>query len=190
MKNKYTLLLVSLFTFFIFNTSVKAQAPFKYLTYIFPSDSLKGFDETTYNQMALQGGYFGPEYHVFMYSVKRNFINDKYGIKNPTTGWLKNGVGLTPGSNAKGPGNNTIMGAPCANEDFEASPLGLITTSLTGWQLAEGQNMYLSPGGSCTMNGCCPTVPGNNAWVVATPLVGDPVIGTIPNSPFGASVPK
>lgn len=89
MKNKFLSLIVSVFALFIFNTSVKAQAPFKYLTYIFPSDSLKGFDEATFKQIALQGGYFGPEYHVFMYSVKRNFINEKYGFKNPTTGFLK-----------------------------------------------------------------------------------------------------
>jgi gliding motility-associated-like protein len=184
MKNKSRVLFLSFFALFLFNASIKAQAPFQYLTYIFPSDSLAGFDQNMYDQMALQGGYFGPEYHVFMYTVKRNFINEKYNYTNPTKGYLKSGSGY--GANAKG-GNNTVMGAPCANEDFEASPVGLVTGSLTGWQLAEGQNIYLNPGGSCTMNGCCPTFPSNNAWVMSTPVTGDPVMGTIPASPLGGT---
>jgi gliding motility-associated-like protein len=184
MKNKSRVLFLSFFALFLFSANIKAQAPFRYLTYIFPSDSISGFDEPTYKQIALQGGYFGSEYHVFMYTVKRNYINEKYGIKNPTTGFLK--TGLPNGSNARGPGN-VVMGAPCANEDFEASPTGLVTGALTGWQLAEGQNNYLAPGGSCTMNGCCPTFPSNNAWVMATPVTGDPVMGTIPNSPLGGT---
>ena len=77
MKRNFLKLLVSVFALFIIG-NVNAQAPFKYLTYIFPPDSLKGFDEAQANKDALNNGYFGPEYHVFMYTVKRNFINQKF----------------------------------------------------------------------------------------------------------------
>lgn len=92
MKNKLIAVLSSAFALvFCVNTSV-AQAPFKYLTYIFPSDSLQGFDENAAKQEALNRGFFGPEYHVMMYSQKRHFINQKYGYNNGPT---MNAKGLT-----------------------------------------------------------------------------------------------
>jgi len=78
MKRNFLKLIVSAFALFIIGNA-NAQAPFKYLTYIFPPDSLQGFDEAQANKDALNYGYFGPEYHVFMYTVKRNFINQKFG---------------------------------------------------------------------------------------------------------------
>jgi hypothetical protein len=172
MKNKLTILYSALALIFVFNTS-NAQAPFRYLSYAFPSDSLVGFDEDAAKKEALDNGYFGPEYHVVMYTMKRSYINHKYGY-------------TTTSSNAKG-SNPVIAAAPCINEDFEASPLGLVTSTLTGWQISEGQNQYIAPGGSCSMNGCCPKFPTNNAWIVNTPLAGDPVMGTIPVSPLGGT---
>ncbi|MGZ3930859.1 MAG: hypothetical protein ACXVP0_05685, partial [Bacteroidia bacterium] len=77
MKNQFTKIIACIFTVvFLINNSY-AQAPFKYLTYIFPSDSLKGFDEEGAKQQALAGGFFGSEYHVIMYHMKRNYINNK-----------------------------------------------------------------------------------------------------------------
>jgi hypothetical protein len=184
MKNYFSKLVLSLAALFIIGNA-NAQAPFKYLSYIFPADSLQGFDEKQANQDAMQYGYFGSEYHVFMYTVKRNFINQKYGY-TPNPGMNSKTI-IGNGAGNKGPGGNTINSAPCINEDFEASPTGLVTSTLAGWSVAEGQNNYINPGGSCTMNGCCPTFPTNNAWVVSTPLAGDPVIGTVPNSPLGGT---
>jgi len=96
---------------FVFSSNINAQAPFKYLTYIFPADSLKGFDATQANNEALSRGFFGSEYHVIMYSMKRDFINKKYGYS----------YGATLGTNAKGPSTPVINSAPCVNEDFESS---------------------------------------------------------------------
>ncbi len=184
MKNKSLPLILSLFTLFIFNTNVvKAQAPFKYLTYIFPSDSLKGFDEAAANKEALDRGFFGSEYHVIMYSQKRDFINKKYGYT----------YGTTMGSNAKGgPSTPSINAAPCVNEDFESSPsststttVGTIGTSLLGWQASWGQNSGIN--GSCTQAGCCPNAGSTDAWIRTTPWTAPAPLGVIPASPFGGT---
>src|SRR4051812_1233782 len=108
----------------------------KFLSYVFPSDSLNGFDEATVNANALQDGFFGSEYKVFMYRAKRNFINTKYGYYNPSVY-----------ANAKGP-DPIVNAAPCVNEDFEASPVGVLGSVLAGWTISQGQN-----NGSCAMLG-------------------------------------
>jgi len=112
MKKVFLKLVLGAFALTMISNNCNAQAPFKYLTYIFPADSLKGFDETAANNEALSRGFFGPEYHVIMYSMKRDFINKKYGFT----------YGTTFGSNAKGPNTPSINAAPCINEDFESSP--------------------------------------------------------------------
>lgn len=165
---------LSLFTGILclfFSTDLFSQSDrFKYLCYVFPSDSLSGFDEISTKQNALDRGFFGSEYKVFMYRAKRNFINEKYGYNQNT--FLNNAKGSTP----------IINTAPCVNEDFEASPVGLVGATLAGWTISEGSNS-----GSCTMAGCCPTAGGLDAWIRTTPYVSGTTIGTIPNSPFGGT---
>jgi gliding motility-associated-like protein len=164
--------------------SAEAQAPFKYLTYIFPSDSLAGFDEKAANQEALSRGFFGPEYHVIMYSMKRDFINKKYGYYpygGSSSSW-----------NAKGPQTPVINAAPCVNEDFESSPsstststVGTIGNTLLGWQVSWGQNSGIN--GSCTQSGCCPNPGSTDAWVRQTPWTAPAPLGVIGASPFGGT---
>ena len=161
--------------FFIFSVNIKSQnqANLKYLSYIFSSDSLNGFDEISLNRQALQRGFFGNEYKVFMYRSKREFINAKYRYsQNPS---MNSNYGL------KG-GNPIINAAPCVNEDFEASPVGIIAGALAGWTISEGSNT-----GSCIMGGCCPTFPTNNAWIRATPFACPAPLTLIPNSPLGGT---
>ncbi|MBK7666170.1 MAG: gliding motility-associated C-terminal domain-containing protein [Sphingobacteriaceae bacterium] len=183
MKNKLFSLVAILFAVFIFNTTANAQAPFKYLTYIFPSDSMQGFDENAAKNEALSRGFFGSEYHVIMYSMKRDYINKKYGYT----------YGTTFGSNAKGgPSTPSINAAPCINEDFESSPstistttVGTIGTGLVGWTASWGQNSGVN--GSCTQAGCCPNAGSTDAWIRTTPWTAPAPLGVIPASPFGGT---
>ena len=79
MKNFLSLSLLILVCFFISNQGAYGQSSrLKYKTYVFPSDSLAGFDEMSANSEALTYGFFGTEYKVYMYRAKRNFINNKY----------------------------------------------------------------------------------------------------------------
>ncbi|MBL7894079.1 MAG: gliding motility-associated C-terminal domain-containing protein [Bacteroidia bacterium] len=180
MKNKITKFFFSAIALVFLSNLAMAQAPFKYLTYVFPADSLKGFDEEVAKQEALSRGMVGSEYYVIMYSMKRDYINKKYGYY--TAG---------PNSNAKG-SNPVINAAPCVNEDFESSPsttstntVGTIGTSLLGWQASWGQNSGIN--GSCTQNGCCPNANVTDAWIRTTPWTAPAPLGVIPASPFGGT---
>jgi gliding motility-associated-like protein len=154
------------------NSFAQQSARLKYLSYVFPQDSLSGFHEHAANRAALRGGFFGLEYKVFMYRAKRNYINKKYGFSPPPSMDSYGAKGSTP----------VVNGAPCVNEDFEASPVGLVGPTLSGWTISEGSNTS-----SCSMGGCCPTAGGNDAWVRTTPYVSGLLIGTIPNSPLGGT---
>lgn len=131
------------------------------------NDSLKGFDEQFYKQDALQRGFFGTEYNVYMYQSKKAYIAKKYNLNTNQNPY---------GSNLK-PGPATINAAPCVNEDFEAG-------NFTGWTVSQGQNV--STGGSCTMAGCCPSV-SINSWIRTTPYAGPLPLGVIPASPLGGT---
>jgi hypothetical protein len=162
MKKLFAILLV------VLGNLVNAQSSrLTYLSYTFPQDSLDGFNEAGASKAALTHGFFGLEYKVFMYRAKRNFINKKYGFE------------LNSYKNAE---EQKINIAPCVNEDFEASPVGSVS-AVTGWTITEGQNTS-----SCAMMNCCSAVAtGSNSWIRTTPIAGDPVLGTIPNSPLGGT---
>lgn len=142
----------------------------RFLSYVFPSDSIKGFNDLRASNQALHGGYFGTEYKVFMYRAKRDFINKKYNLESG----MYSSKGVSPVINA----------APCVNEGFEASPVGLVGATLAGWTISEGSN-----NSSCTMGGCCPTAGGLDAWIRTTPYNPGATysIGVIPNSPLGGT---
>lgn len=152
------------------NSFAQQSERLKYLSYVFPPDSLSGFNETNANAEALSRGFFGLEYKVFMYRAKREFINKKYGYSPP------------PSMNSARVSGPVINNAPCVNEDFEASPVGQVGATLSGWNISEGSNSN-----SCTMGGCCPTAGGPDAWIRTTPFVTGSNIGTIPNSPLGGT---
>jgi hypothetical protein len=172
--NKF--LLNSVLVTFLFCGGSLLSQNFRYVSYIFPSDSLRGFDEVSANQDALNRGFFGKEYKIFMYRAKRDFINKKYGYYVPS---------LTTAFNK----NNSVMNAPCINEDFEASPttvstnsVGAVGTSLAGWTISTGNNIS-----SCTMAGCCSSSGSYMAWVRATPYTTLAPLNLIPNSPLGGT---
>jgi gliding motility-associated-like protein len=162
----FLVLICSLFC----STNLLSQQNLKYLSYVFASDSIQGFDENTAKQDAFNRGFFGNEYKVYMYRAKRDFITQKYGYSPRPS--MDNAKGSSPVVNA----------APCVNEDFEASPVGQVGATLSGWTIGQGQN-----NSSCTMGGCCPTAGGTDAWIRTTPYVTGTNIGTIPNSPFGGT---
>ena len=126
-----------------------------YYMYIFPSDSIQGFDQNNTNQEALARKCFGVEYHMFNYWEKRRFINQKYNltpstVSNPTSSSY----------NARPIISQTMQvnAAPCVNEGFESSPATVLSTAaaainnvLTGWQVTNANTM-LSPYNNCTSN--------------------------------------
>ncbi len=158
----------------------------RYLSYVFPKDSLAGFDENAAKQGAMQTMAFGIEYHYYMYWAKRNYINNKYGVNlyDPNSS-----IGFKPVIPTA-----SINAAPCVNEDFEASPATTLSTpaaavgnNLAGWQVSTGQNSGAN--GSCLQTGCCPTAGSNLVFVRQTPWT-DPApgpMGVIGASPFGGN---
>ncbi len=154
----------------LYSQTDKQSTRLKYLSYVFPADSLSGFNEVGNSNAALSGGFFGIEYKIYMYRAKRNYINKKYHYSPPPS--MDSFKGSTPVINA----------APCVNEDFEASPLGQVGATLSGWIISQGQNTS-----SCTMGGCCPTAGGLDAYIRNTPYVTGQLIGTIPASPLGGT---
>lgn len=164
MKKIFTIVLLCLGLSFSYS-----QTRLAYLAYVFPSDSLNGFNEENAKQEALRRGFFGKEYKVFMYRAKRNYINAKYGYDNSLT--YKYELPVVPNA------------APCVNEDFEASTVGTVT-AVNGWTLSQGQNTA-----SCTMGGCCPTtVTPGNVFIRSTPhVVTGTANFTVPASPLGGT---
>ncbi|MCC6372214.1 MAG: hypothetical protein IT236_14515, partial [Bacteroidia bacterium] len=149
-------------------------------------DSLKGFDEAKIKAELLTKGVFGSEYNSYIKVLKRRYINDKYGIapkieylpqNNPSPVGTQN----LPVSGKNIGGGSVINVAPCVNEDFESTLPAQYTTSnaVTGWTVS-----------SMNTNGCNlgPYSPGSSEfWIVSTPILGFPTVGTIPNSPLGGT---
>lgn len=165
----------------LFSNYFVAQKQLKYLDYVFPNDSLAGFNHKKADSIILAHYFFGIEYKVMMYKMKRDFINTKYGYYNPLIN-----------STSQKPSPPTINAAPCVNEDFEAATATTGTTAATaigntlaGWTVTQGQNTGIN--GSCLQTGCCPTVGSTDAWVRTTPYTAPAPLGTIPNSPLGGT---
>ena len=154
--------------------------PLSYLDYVFPQDSLAGFRGKQADSIILAHHYFGIEYKVILYKMKRDFVNAKYGYSIPNYNQVIKGA------------PNVINAAPCVNEDFEASPsttststVGTIGTSLLGWTASWGQNTGVN--GSCLQTGCCPNIGSTDMWVRSTPWTAPAPLGVIAASPFGGT---
>ena len=133
---------------------------------VFDQDSLKGFDEQAARAGALSEGFFGSEFTVRLYNYKREYINNKYGLRKQAAPNLTIDQYLAATRPAAIPG--------CVNEDFEASTPAVITSStqILGWTVTGG---YLATptgtisqyypnwsGGtinSCNLITCCPMPP-------------------------------
>ncbi len=164
-----------------------------YYMYVFPSDSLAGFNEANAQQDALNRKCFGNEFFRFLYAEKRNYINIKYSIApvvtnpNSNTNYINAKPIISP--------TNQVNAAPCVNEGFESSLPTTLTTAaaaigntLTGWQVTSGNTMQ-TPYNNCTATNNAPNPGCNFAWVRATPWV-PPVntnLGTITASPLGGN---
>ncbi len=160
---------------------------------LFAKDSLVGFDEVTYKAIALNGGFLGDEYFVFMYQQKRNFIDGKYTLyKNQNQLGLGSGANANQAYGAKG-GGNQINAAPCVNEDFEATPVGGPYTSIAGWSISEGENgasfggQYYNTCSVAAMPVGMFTWTPTEFWVRSTPIVDPNFPGGVAASPLGGT---
>lgn len=175
--------LIFILAFFIFSKwnaqtdLISGQQLIKNLT-LNSGDSLIGFDESFYKAMALQEGFIGDEFHVFMYQKKREFIHDKFKTVSPMTMASGSNVIKENGSlygKLIGGGQNIINAAPCVNEDFELN-------NFSGWTITSGVN-----NNSCTYN-LCPTPGSAEAFIRTTPYADVNFPGnTLPNSPLGGT---
>ena len=139
----------------------------KYYTHTFVGDSLIGFDEVAAKRSALSEGFFGEEFKVKMYQLKRSYINTKYGIISYKQSFINTTGKL-----------NSVVTAACLNDDFESSSAGTITFSnqVSGW-ICQGGSNFLT-GGSCALTGCCVNAPSQSQLITAGASgYVDPIIG-------------
>jgi gliding motility-associated-like protein len=160
-----------------------------YYMYVFPSDSIAGFNEAAAQQDALSRKCFGNEYHFFLYTEKRRYINAKYNLTPVVS--IPNSTSSSP----KGGPVSQINAAPCVNEGFESSPATTLTTAaaavgntLTGWQVTNGM-ANSPPYNNCTATNNAPNPGCNFAWVRATPYTAPAAtgLGVIGASPLGGN---
>lgn len=161
-----------------FKVNAQSKHPLVPDTYVFSSDSLSGFDETTAKQAAFAANAYGDEYKVFMYMAKREYIKAKYSL--PTI------APQLPASANKGA---AITVANCVNEDFEQGSLSSAvpgtltigsTTGVAGWTVTSGSNSGAT--GSCLLSGSYTGAP-NACQVISTSTASaagavDPIIGS------------
>ena len=162
-------------------------------------DSLQGFDEASMKVELLRRNVFGSEYINYIALVKREWVNQKYGIKP-----------LLPiNSNNRPIGGPNVVNSPgnaCVNEDFELTAPGAYNgmNSVLGWTIQSGQNTSNICCGNPTYGAGCVANPIAN-WnagspefsIVATPILPAPSCAnppgfsidnvTIPNSPLGGN---
>lgn len=147
-------------------------------------DSLKGFDEAKIKVELLNHGVYGEEYHIYIKTLKRDYINKKYHLNPAPVIPSVNTVTSSPTSGAKPiGGNNSVNFAPCVNEDFESSTAGQYTTgnAITGWTISS------QVANSCATNTTW-TSGSPKFWIRQTPITGVPSIVNLGPSPFGGSL--
>lgn len=157
----------------------------------FYGDSLKGFDEAAVKSDLVSRFYYGQEFIAVMNFRKREFIDAKYKIGAYAAKAKQPVQPAQPKTNSKpiGGNPNTINLAPCVNEDFELTLPGNynnVASPVTGWTVQSTSSLG---------NQLACGTPTNAAWItgspefsiVATPVLGHPYIGNIPNSPLGGN---
>jgi gliding motility-associated-like protein len=147
----------------------------------FYADSLKGFDENTVKAQLLGSRFYGAEYIHVMNEQKREFINKKYKI-----GSYAPADPTQYGNKPIGGGGNVYV-APCVNEGFESTPVGTYNTGLaiSGWTVGSGNNSWPNGGACVTPNYAANGSP--ECWIMTTPILTVPFLGTLPNSPLGGT---
>ncbi len=143
-------------------------SPAQNLSYLFNNDSLMGFDQPAAIRSAIDEQFLGKELKVRVFQLKRKFINDKYNL------WPNVEQNNFENFQAK------VAVAGCVNEDFEASPWGIITTSnqINGWVVTSGSHALVPGANSCDLLGCCPQPPLESELINAPNGYIDPIIGS------------
>lgn len=158
---------------------------------IFDQDSLAGFNESEARAIAIHERYLGSEFKIKMYRLKREYINEKYGLVSGKPSYQNTYfTNPLPATTPVVPG--------CTNEDFEASTAAQVTTTnqIAGWTIVEGYNGFVSAGSaasltayypnglsganSCNLTGCCPLPPAHTELIDCSAPGGfiDNTIGT------------
>ena len=144
---------------------------------IFYGDSLNGFNQSFVGAQLTAEGLYGNLFKQVMETQKRNFINEKYGLVTGEQAFAPSAFApignITSNGKSLG-GLNTVNSAPCVNEGFEAG-------TLNGWTVTVGTNAN-----SQTYPTFTQTPTSTQTSIMTTPFT-DPVVGTIPNSPFPGS---
>ncbi|HQQ95305.1 MAG TPA: hypothetical protein PLQ93_12165, partial [Bacteroidia bacterium] len=173
MKKINKSLIMTLVAFLVLTFSLNAQQdklnPVYY--HVFDKDSLVGFDEDAARAAVMSEQYYGPEFKMKMYRLKRAYINNKFNLwprpiaKNPYDFNAVSKLTVVPG---------------CTNEDFEASTAGSVVTTnqIAGWTITRGDVQYAN-NDACNLNGCCPQNPQESELINAPNGYVDPVIGSI-----------
>jgi len=147
-------------------TNKTAQTAQPMHNYIFTADSLAGFDETAARNSAISEGFLGEEFKVRMWQLKRQYVNTKYSIVHK--------VHKYKGSSYNSAKTSAVPA--CVNEDFEASPAGIVSTAnqINGWSVGSGMNQF--PYSSCNLPPL--TGPPTECELITAPATGyiDPVI--------------
>ncbi|MBX3165240.1 MAG: hypothetical protein KF900_12255, partial [Bacteroidetes bacterium] len=144
-------------------------------------DSLKGFDENKVKSDILSHGFIQIENVYLLNQAKRNYINKKYSIgeyapQPKLTQSVLPPQNSSPSNNSKtiGGGNQIINVAPCVNEDFELTPVGIYQGAMNayavaGWTIESRTNNGTCQSGPCFApnNYVCNT--NNNPWVLGSP---------------------
>jgi gliding motility-associated-like protein len=154
----------------------------------FYGDSLNGFDEAKAEAKYLEKGLHGVEFMFAMNSERRFFIDQKYklGVFSQQFTPVENQVSTFKPIG----GGNSVNVFPCVNEDFESTVPGVYSTSnaVAGWTVLSGMNSTNFGGIGCNGNPNIAWNPGSPEFsIVATPVLGVPFIGNLPNSPFGGN---
>ena len=92
-----------------------------YYMYVFPSDSIAGFDDAAFKQDAANRFCFGNEFHMYSYAEKRRFVNLKYGKKTTFVPTAVNPSSSNTNAKPIISPTNQVNAAPCVNEGFEQS---------------------------------------------------------------------
>ncbi len=130
-KNKIIIILLAFIAVFA-NKSI-GQEDFR-SSYIFTSDSVAGFDETSASAAALTNGCYGKEFKVYLYNQKRDYVKQKYNLKTKSP--KKYTLFQNP-ANFKT--NALAPGGACNNEDFELATAQInAPAAVQGWSLQSG----------------------------------------------------
>lgn len=145
MKHYKKLLIVLLAVFGSFGLSAQRSEAEVKAMYVFPADSVAGFDEPAASAAALANGCYGREFKVFMYREKRKFIIEKYNLVVAQPVEINNFA--APSYNFKSA--SMPSSGSCNNEDFEDAQANggpQVGGTVNGWSLFGGTSAnYCNP---------------------------------------------